>query len=356
MQYSSFSADSGNLDLIRACAVLCVFFAHLHDIVTGRATLVGWHLAQIGVLTFFVHTSMVLMLSLERMRLAGKQMFLAFYLRRFFRLYPLSMFCVTLAMLLHRAPIATHSLRYWTWWEYLVNLALANNLTYTDTMVGGLWTLPLEVQMYVLLPALYLLVRSRGPAALGLLWILSVPLAVAQGHISERISVLAYAPCFIAGVLAYGIAQRWPRRSPGWLWPVVFPATWCVFFLARHGADMPYRWAFCLTLGCAIPWFREIPSGLMRRAAAIVAKYSYGIYLSHVALMIWAFNLPVTPLARWAVFIVSAIAVPVAMFYCIERPLMQTGKLLSDRMFRSRISEMDDLMPVPSASSAFQRP
>ena len=57
-----------------------------------------------GVLMFFVHTSMVLMLSLERTRLSGRALFGAFYLRRAFRLYPFSMACVISAMLVSRTP------------------------------------------------------------------------------------------------------------------------------------------------------------------------------------------------------------------------------------------------------------
>src|SRR5215831_18890133 len=97
---SSFSSDSSNLDIIRAVAVLSVFFAHLRDMVRGGHVLLGWHFAQMGVLIFFVHTSMVLMLSLERTKLEGKALFGSFYLRRFFRLYPLSIFSVTFAMML----------------------------------------------------------------------------------------------------------------------------------------------------------------------------------------------------------------------------------------------------------------
>jgi peptidoglycan/LPS O-acetylase OafA/YrhL len=59
------------------------------------------------------------------------------------------MFCVTAAMLLDRSPNVTSPERQWRWFEYLSNLCLTTNLTYTDNMVGGLWTLPLEVQMYV---------------------------------------------------------------------------------------------------------------------------------------------------------------------------------------------------------------
>jgi peptidoglycan/LPS O-acetylase OafA/YrhL len=329
---SSFRSDSGNLDLIRATAVLSVFFAHLHDIVTGSSSLLGWHFAQMGVLIFFVHTSMVLMLSLERVKLDGGALVRTFYIRRFFRIYPLAIFCVSAAMLLHRAPEVTNAVRNWAWHEYFSNLTLTTNLTYTDNMVGGLWTLPLEVQMYVVLPFLFLLGRSRSRAVLFAAWIASVPLAMLQMHTTARLNVLAYAPCFISGVIAWKLSLSAPRRLPGWLWPGGFVATWPAFFMATHQNDMYFRWSFCLALGLAIPWFREISFAPLQRAAHAVAKYSYGIYLSHIALMLWVFTLPVSKVMRWMIFAPLAVASPLLMYYLIEHPLIAVGQKLAKRM------------------------
>src|SRR6266404_7493565 len=89
--------EFANLDLLRSLAVLSVFFSHLVEIVTHHETEVTWHLGQIGVLIFFVHTGLVLMQSMERLGLDGRALFLTFYVRRWFRIYPLSMFCVLLA-------------------------------------------------------------------------------------------------------------------------------------------------------------------------------------------------------------------------------------------------------------------
>ena len=153
-----------------------------------------------GVLIFLMHTSFVLMLSLERSKVTGKSMFADFYLRRLFRLYPLSVICVTIAMVLHASPDLGATGRHWKWTEYLSNLALTTNLTYSDNMVGGLWTLPLEVQMYVALPFLFLIGRARHWSILALLWVAAIPLAILQLNTSARLNVLGYAPCFIAGV------------------------------------------------------------------------------------------------------------------------------------------------------------
>jgi peptidoglycan/LPS O-acetylase OafA/YrhL len=330
---SSFRSDSSNLDIIRAVAVLSVFFAHLRDIVLGGPAIIGWHFAQMGVLIFFVHTSMVLMLSLERTKLEGKALFGAFYLRRFFRLYPLSMFCVTAAMLLHRAPDLANPVRYWKWSEYFSNMALTTNLTYTDIMVGGLWTLPLEVQMYLVLPFLFLLGCSRPGFVLALVWIASIPLALLQLNTSGRLSVLGYSPCFISGVIAWKLSLSVPRRLPGWLWPVGFVAVWPVFFLATHENDMYYRWAFCLALGLAIPWFKEIGFRPLQVAAHFIAKYSYGIYLFHIAVIMWSFSLPVPAAMKWVIFVISAAITPIAMYHVIEHSLILAGQRFVNRLF-----------------------
>jgi hypothetical protein len=50
---------------------LCVFAGHLIEMPLQRHFEITWHVAQMGVLIFFVHTSFVLMLSLERCQLVG---------------------------------------------------------------------------------------------------------------------------------------------------------------------------------------------------------------------------------------------------------------------------------------------
>lgn len=319
--------------MIRATAVLAVFFAHLHDIWTGRYTAIGWHFAQMGVLIFFVHTSMVLMLSLERSNASGRAMFGSFYLRRFFRIYPFSIFCVTVAMVLGRSPEMAAPFRHWHWPEFLSNLALTTNLTYTDSMVGGLWTLPLEVQMYIFLPFLFLLGRARTTRAILLLWALSVPLAILQMHTVGRLSVLAYAPCFIAGVIAWKLSLKIKRRFSGWLWPFAFMATWPLFFVATHENNMYFRWAFCLGLGLAIPWFQEIHFRPLNVVAHLVAKYSYGIYLSHVAVIMWCVSLALPVSAKVVILAILAIIVPIAVYHLIEHPMILVGKKLAKRLF-----------------------
>ena len=104
---SQFMRHSANLDLLRSVAVSVVLADHLaltlfrpsplNESVLKFAAAMG----QAGVLAFFVHTSLVLMYSLQRMTRTGRQVTLRFYVRRFFRIYPLSIFCIALALVFH---------------------------------------------------------------------------------------------------------------------------------------------------------------------------------------------------------------------------------------------------------------
>lgn len=323
---SSFTSDSPNLDLIRACAVACVFFAHLYAIVFGRSE-ITWHFGQLGVLIFFVHTSFVLMLSLERSKLNGPRMFASFYIRRAFRIYPLAMACVTLAYILSIDPEGWHLS--WRKGEFLSNLLLTTNLTYSENMVGGLWTLPLEVQMYVALPFLFVLGRSRSVWILGAVWLAAVPVALLNP--TARLNVLSYAPCFLAGVIGWRVSRQVDRRFD-W-WPLAFVASWAIWLAASREHEMLYRWAFCLALGLALPWFREIRVHGMTHQ---IAKYSYGIYLSHIAVMVFAFRY-VGGWAAWPVFVLLAIACPLVAYCVIEAPGIALGGRLAKRLTERRV-------------------
>src|SRR5579859_6702695 len=157
---STSSSESANLDLLRSVAVLFVVAFHLalyFGVVRpeqrGLYSLGHW-----GVLMFFVHTSLVLMRSLARLRqrFPGESLFLEFMVRRCFRLLPLSSFAVLVIALFH-LPVghldkghflagSTRSV------DVLANLLLVQNLTKIESIEAPLWSLPFEMQMYLVLP------------------------------------------------------------------------------------------------------------------------------------------------------------------------------------------------------------
>jgi peptidoglycan/LPS O-acetylase OafA/YrhL len=326
---------SPNLDLLRAVAVLCVFFSHFHYFYTGTDHDTVWLFGRVGVLIFFVHTSLVLMQSLERGGGVTDGFFKRFYIQRAFRIYPLAIACV----------VISYALGNWTITEFISNLTLIQNLLYQDNMVGGLWTLPLEVQMYLMLPFLFIWFRNRPVYWLLGLWLLSIPLAIVQPMVTHRLGVIEYIPCFLGGVIAWRMIGR--QSFPAW--PLMLAGVIGLWSFADRQTTMPYSWAFCLILGLTIPWFREMQSVWLSQIAKIVARYSYGIYLSHMAVMVLAFrtlsNEP--PVVQWATFVSLAIILPVLAFHLIEHPMTRLGRALSERMVARRLDGEQCRPPLP---------
>src|SRR5262249_55700901 len=149
-----------------------------------------------------------------------------------------------------------------------------------------------EVQMYLFLPLLYLFCRVRSGLWALAIWCASIPIAIVQINLSGRLNVLEYAPCFLGGVVAWRLVRQFQTRSlPAWLWPIAMAACAPVWMLAPQEHARLQRWLFCLILGAAIPWFKEISWKFLTRAAHLIAKYSYGIYLSHPGVLFWGHGL-----------------------------------------------------------------
>jgi len=329
--------DSANLDFLRANAVLMVFVFHVFDFF-GIKRIGPFELQAMGgfgVILFFVHTSFVLMLSLERQleNFGSQRFFWMFMLRRCFRIYPLSVFVVTIIAFL-KLPLAGTP---WTLdWpavgrlDVLSNLLLTQNLTNSPSIPGPLWSLPFEMQMYLVLPVLFLLVRklnSLWSAALGWLLITGmVFLCVHAGH-GYRVK---YVPCFLAGVIAYRFSLAVRRRWVSWAWPLLLWTSTILFMLV---GVLEAAWWICFAIGMLVPSFCEMSHPLVRHASHLVAKYSYGFYLTHVVCIWLAFvELKMLHVAgQWVVLIMSLVAIPVLLYHLLESPLISAGKKVVER-------------------------
>jgi peptidoglycan/LPS O-acetylase OafA/YrhL len=329
---------SNNLDVLRAIAVCYVVLDHSlkffgYPVVMGVD--MNW-LGRLGVMFFFVHTCLVLMMSLERQhgKISTARFVGNFYLRRICRIYPLSILLVTIVVLFSipsEKILGAFSLSLCvpTKTELLLNLALMQNLHASRDIIGVLWSLPSEVQMYLFLPFLFLAFARKGRLAplfgiwcLG--WVVARLLRPSDMYISQ----------FIPGVMAYVILRRVkaPRFSE-WLWPL-FLAGLTMAFLAWRPSWGTGR-LICLVLGLTLPHFKDITLPALNVAAHNIARYSYGIYLSHLFCLWFAFVFlkSTSTLLRSSVFVVLLIGVPVLLFHTIEDPFIRAGSMLAGGPF-----------------------
>jgi peptidoglycan/LPS O-acetylase OafA/YrhL len=342
---------STNLDLLRAVAVTFVVVDHTskflgHPFVLGRE--MNW-LGRLGVMFFFVHTCTVLMLSLERLttETTRARAWLSFYIRRIFRIYPLSIFAVTVVVLFH-IPSAFISGRYLfgnfdpSRNEVVGSLLLIQNVWPRGSreIIGVLWSLPFEVQMYVLLPIIFLFQsRLRRLWPLFAVWIGSwIP--------AHLFMPLHYAPHFLAGVIAFALASR--QRSslwPSWLFPITLGVLTMAFFAWRQSTAVGGM--ICFILGSLLPRFATIKSPTVNRITYNMAKYSYGVYLSHLFCLWVAFD--VVRSFHVVTFGILLLSMPVLLFHCIESPMIQLGIWLGSAIARHPIQYASTEAVPPAA-------
>jgi peptidoglycan/LPS O-acetylase OafA/YrhL len=279
------------------------------------------------------------------MRVGGFHLAASFYIRRFFRIYPLSVLTVLAIMILGIPYIPFQPFRQLSFFRVFSNLALIQNITRAGDAMGPLWSLPWEVQMYLVLPFIFFALRSGRVrmVALAALAVAAIDaIGVGRGH--RPFQMLDFFPCFMGGVLAYTLLLRGAKaRVPAFWWPVTLLILAAAY--VSSGLGYPVRkvyypdWITCTILGFLIPQFHDLSDNILSSAAHAVAKYSYGIYLFHLPAIWLAFDLwrGIGLVASTVVFIVATAVLSVAGYRWIEEPMIQIGKHLAERTESSRL-------------------
>jgi peptidoglycan/LPS O-acetylase OafA/YrhL len=300
-----------------------------------------------GVAIFFVHTAAVLMASLERMvteRPAALAPLTArFMVRRALRIYPLAIVAIG-AVVLAQVPATAGRLSAPPTFvapsagTLAANLALVQNLgTDVPLLISVLWTLPIEVQLYLLLPVAHAAARRSVRGALAVLLVaLLVGTVVRLPWVPgvAPLNALRFAPAFAGGVLAWALTVHAPARRR-WSAPVAMAAVLAIVsgyvVIAPWSNSAVKSWALGIPLGVVVSRLPELRAGAVATWAERIARHSYGIYLFHVPLLWLAFQH-----WRWlgvaggaAVFAVTLAATCWASHRWIEAPAIAWGRRLS---------------------------
>jgi peptidoglycan/LPS O-acetylase OafA/YrhL len=245
------------------------------------------------------------------------------------------------------------------WHGVAANLLLVQNMTRGfPSIVGPLWSLPWEVQMYLALPVFFVFLRRfQGLVAVFALWFTAALLAVAatQPALPRMFHGAIFPPMFIGGMVAYRLLARRKAESsrpafPAWTWPFFVLGLFAMegFLVGNNSTESPIgaflNAAICLTLAIAIPAFGELSARWVVLPAQQIAKYSYGIYLLHVPALIFVLrSLPGLPLAvKLFAFLVLTALLSFVSFHVIEDPFIRFGKCLTESKQTVRASDSSD--------------
>jgi peptidoglycan/LPS O-acetylase OafA/YrhL len=212
--------------------------------------------------------------------------------------------------------------------------------------------LPLELQMYLALPALFLFATwvKSGWGMVAFWWAAVAlwfavgfstgTLPLSEGGVHSPMEALLkftrFAPCFLPGLVAYKF-WRGPRHLPAWIWPV-FLALCCAAFLWVSGSQpIETGWFICFAIGLGVSFFREMRKSPLTWLTQRIARYSYGIYLLHYFAIWIGFQVcrGLNFASQIGIFAVVLASLSVLFYHMVESPLIATGVRLSEK-FKQR--------------------
>jgi peptidoglycan/LPS O-acetylase OafA/YrhL len=306
------------------------------------------HLGWVALPIFFVVSGFCIHLSYCQTKRPSIK---AFYIRRFFRIYPaylLGLFVFAFLFpvshlpfnkLTHWAQFGAHLFQFHNWFEtslYAIN--------------GSYWTIAIEVQLYLLFPVFLLFARRFSYA-----WLLLILAAVevslhsfsslwfyGGGHFPP--AWLRASPFFFCFSWAIGAAMA-SAYLEGKQFPLakIHPLIWLIPGLLT-GSNESYEFSFTFfALATASLIWRSIASGPVERKSHLgrfirrTGLYSYSIYLIHSPIMLgsamlyerWFPGIEKNPFLIYAAgatawflfFPLSAL-----MYYWVEKPGIALGK------------------------------
>ena len=333
-----------SVDLLRGLFAFSIMFYHLFF---GEKIAAVERVAFYAVYGFFVISGFSLYY-VYRDRLHGGGRLGDYLLRRYFRIWPLYAFTVTLQLLFFPPALG----------EFAFPRVAANYLLlfgFTNpgatSLVGGGWSLGIEFVFYFLFP---LIVFATAGSLRRMVLVSVISAAVSVGYanlvIDPQSSIFrlwtpytqpqSFIVYFVAGCLFGELYFRFADKWRGhWVHTVSIAAALLPFLLvsADNSLNLISGWRGALLMAATLllvfaAIFSPAGGDRFRRLATWFGNLSYAVYLLHPLVYLW---LKETPIPAGAPRIVATVAVTVLaawiVFVVLENPIRNWGRALTQR-------------------------
>ena len=333
--------QSGHLAVLdgwRGLSILLVLAAHLLPL-GPRALQLNYSVGILGMVVFFNLSGFLITSFLLQDQRIG-----AFLIKRFCRVLPLGWLYLALALSLSAAPVSA-------WLSHFLFYA---NLSHKQLlpMTEHLWSLCMEVQFYVAVALLVLVLRARGLLLLPLLAVVFTLLRASQGIMASSVSYYRIDEILAGCALALAYHGRFSARLRALSARV--PQWWLLGLLALSSMPQggwlnylrPYLAAVLIGATIVRPgtWLARI---LGSRFLLFCAAISYALYVIHPMLSFtWlASGTPVAKYAKRPLFLAVLFALAYISTRYYESWFIAIGRKLARHVGRQ---------PAPLANDASQ--
>jgi peptidoglycan/LPS O-acetylase OafA/YrhL len=330
------TGHENNLNLMRLIAALCVLVSHAWPIALGPQAVepfeatTGFRLGALSVFTFFAISGFLMTASLER-----SSGLWSYFRARIARIYPGLIVSIALVTFILGPVFTQVSLPEYfgsakTWQAFLGNASLLK-LEYQlpgvftsnpyQSVQGSLWTLPVEMSLYIVVALLGMLGLFRRPLLLvlacgfGLFAISQSGDANFSGAHALRSLWYPGLPFFF-GMGLYLARKRLPSS------PVIAAALIVLAGLSMSG-PLGYL-TMALAISYATLWLAGMEAGALRGWNRM-GNYSYGMYVYAFPVqgMVVAIEGDMDPIVNIALAAPITLALAVLSWHLVERPAMR---------------------------------
>ena len=345
---------NNNFNIIRFVAAMMVVLGHMSHLIAVEVNqILGQAISTIGVKIFFLISGYLIAQSF-----LNDSNMIRYFVRRFFRIIPGLAGVVFFAIFIVGPFFTILPLKdyfsHGTTWSYLKNIVLNiqyflpgvfETNPYPNAINGSLWTLPVEVMMYIALPVVFLIFSKKNKIVAAIIFAIILesinmglskflPDARLVVYGTDMVSALTIIPYFFVGIIFIS------PKIKKYLNLQLAIGFFCIAEMMNFSSTKSEIVVFCV-----LPYF-VFSFAFVENPKFVKCfsknDYSYGLYLygfliqQVVVKLLWNYQLSLN--VYFSICAVVTTFVGILSWYLIERPAQRLAKKLlkSDKIARMK--------------------
>ena len=314
-----------NFDILRLILAILVYFAHWNILTSQDISNQLFHLSGYAVHMFFIVSGFLIFWSFD-----ADQNKKHFYIKRFFRIFPLYAFLIILQTLFFIGfsdGSTFEVIKYFIANIFFLNfLAPSVGSTLSSLEVnainGSLWTLKNEVVFYLIVPLLFMFYKKWGGYILLILYSLSVVYMFAVDYLGmEKLLVQfpAQVRLFMVGILLYILFDKFNKKN---IYLLAIVSLILLIFLKDNTYFNYILYPFCIG-------FMMIFLVYFVKNIKVNFDFSYSLYILHFPVIQLALYFEINPTNPIISFVVLFAVILVLSYFSekyIEKRFIKIGR------------------------------